>query len=273
MNNFQEKNFLSVLYGQKDLIKSRGNFLKKYSNRKYSLRTFILKLIPIKSGSKILDIGCGECSFLEKLNKKYPNNNYFGLDIVKNENCLKCNFIDYRIYNGMKFPKGVNGFDYIFCMHTIYHVDNLKRLFSEMKNNLNKNGIIVITTKSKFTFPKIEFIFQRIIRSLSLNKKISISKYRDESKFCLENGLKILQKYFPKKYFKIEEYVMENQIIINNKSDLLKYIFSTARYNLEEGLNNQDLAKKYKKLWENYISEMKFFIDKYIEVIYVIKKI
>ena len=80
--NFQNKDFLKFLYKDSDLISFRGNFLKKYSNRKYSLRTFIVKLLITFKNKSILDVGCGDCSFLEKLNTMYPQNKYFGLDII-----------------------------------------------------------------------------------------------------------------------------------------------------------------------------------------------
>ncbi len=266
--NFQNKDFLKFLYKDSDLISFRGNFLKKYSNRKYSLRTFIVQLLPTFKNKSILDVGCGDCSFLEKLNTMYPQNKYFGLDITNNQKCVDQKFIDYQVYSGIEFPKYQKKFDTIFCMHMLYHVSDFDIFFNQIKNNLKKNGTFIITTKSKFTLPGIESSFKNIANQINYK----FSNQRDEASFCLENAPAILKKHFSEKQFSIEEYVLENQLIIDNQKDLLKYIFSTARYNIDKKVNKK-IMDKYLKLWQKKISKPKIFIDKYIEVVYFIKRI
>ena len=272
INEFQNTEFLKSLYGDKDLISFRGEFMKKYSDRKFSLRSFIIKFLSQLKDKAILDIGCGNGSFLDKLNTEYPNNRYFGLDIAENIKCKDLKFLDYRIYDGKSFPDYQEKFDVIFCMHTMYHVEDFNSFFVKIKNYIKPNGIIVITTKSKFTFPKIESIFMKIVDNLNLKIHININKFREESRFCLENGLKILKKYFAKKSFIIDEHVIETKIIVDNKKDLLKYIFSTNRYNFERKDIGKTLVDKYLDFWKKEI-DREIFIDNYIEVVYLIKNV
>lgn len=272
-HSFQNPKFLRKLYNNENLISSRGKFLKKYSNRRYSMRSFILNVLPEIKNKRILDIGCGDCSFLKNLYKKYPNNEYYGLDIVKNSKCYNLKFINYKIYDGELFPDYNKKFDFIFCMHTLYHINDFKRFFFETKKNLESGGIFTVTTKSKFTLPEIESIFFKIISKLNFKKYLKIKKYRDEEKFCLENGLDILKKYFKHSSFVIDKYVLETQIIVDNKEDLLRYIFSTQRYNLTKEILNKKIANQYIGFWRKEFDKFKIFIDKYIEVIYVIKKL
>ncbi len=271
-NQFQDINFLRALYKNKGLIGFRGNSLKKYSNRKYSIRDVILKLLPKLENKNVIDVGCGNCSFLEKVQKIYPNNYYYGLDIATNKRCLRKKYINYKIYDGVALPRYKIKFDVIFCMHTIYHIRDLEIFFNEVKRYLKKKGIFVITTKSKFTLPKVESTFLHVIKKLGLNRKLNLNPYRDESRFCLENGMKILNKYFAKKYFCINEYILETQIIVDDYRDFLKYIFSTHRYNLSNKLN-KDTTMKYRNAWEREIKNQHIFMDKYIEVIYIIKRL
>jgi len=266
ISNFQNKDFLKLLYKDSNLISFRGSFLKKYSNRKYSLRTFIIKLLPALKNKNILDIGCGDCSFLKKLTTMYPNNKYFGLDIVNNQKCVNQKSIEYQIYSGSELPRYQKKFDIIFCMHMLYHISDFDNFFNQIKNNLKKNGFFVITTKSKFTLPNIESLFKNITDQINFK----FSNQRDEANFCLENAPEILKKYFPEKQFIIEEYILENQLIVDNKKDLLRYIFSTARYNIDRKINKK-IMKKYLILWREKISKSKIFIDKYSEVVYFIK--
>ena len=161
----------------------------------------------------------------------------------------------------------------IFCMHTAYHIEDLSAFFTTIKGYLKPNGVIIITTKSKLTFPKIESIFLKIVGKLNLKKYLKIGKHREESKFCFENGLNILKKHFTRRAFSINEYFLENQVFVNDKKDLLKYIFSTNRYNILKYDLNKKIIEKYIKLWLEEIDKEQIFIDKYMEVVYLIKKL
>ncbi|MBN1263010.1 MAG: class I SAM-dependent methyltransferase [Candidatus Pacebacteria bacterium] len=267
--NFQNPKNLKKLYRSQNLIKFRGNFLKKYSNRKYSIRDILLKILPELKNKQILDIGCGNCSFLKKLYSVYPNNSFHALDICENSSCKILNFLDYGLYDGVNFPKYAQKFDYIFCMHMLYHVKDLKLFFKQLKMTLNQQGKILITTKSKFTFPKLESLFSKIIKEMELTN--SVKNVRDEEHFCLENARKILLKNFPTTSFSVKSYILETQIITDNFKDLLRYILSTKRYNLISNLKEK-AQEVYLVKWKNKLKKCDLFIDKYIEVIYVVSK-
>lgn len=270
--HFQNPKYLKSIYKDPKLIKFRGEFLKKYSKKKYSTRTLILGLLPGLINKNILDIGCGNCSFITKLHKLYPSNNYYGLDIVKNNRCNKLKYVNFRIYDGKTFPEYKCAFDIILCMHTLYHIANFKNFFSWIKKNLNKKRIIIITTKSKDTLPKIEKIFLKIIEELKLNKKFHISQHRDEERFCMENGIKILKKYFSFKHFNIKRYIITNQISVRNKNELLKYILSTQRYNILKNMKNKNNVRNYISYWKEKISRHKTFMDDNITAVYILNK-
>jgi len=266
-NNFQNVNLLKELYKDKDLIGLRGEFLKKYSNRRYSIRSFIVKyLLTDMKGFNIIDIGCGNGSFLNKLHGIYPKNNYYGLDIIENEYCRKFDFLNYKIYDGKDIPKYNIKFDFIFCMNMIYHIDDLKLFFSNVKQILKPKGKIIITTKSKYTFPVIEATFKKI----ALKMKLKTSRFRDENKLCLENGMKKINESFNPKKFNIKEYIMETQIFNDDKKELIKYILSTSRYN--PNFANQKELLRYLNFWEEEIKD-DIFIDKYKEVVFTISKL
>lgn len=271
MNSYQNKKFIKLIYEDKNYIKLRGNFLKKYSNRKYSLRSFILKAIPRLFDKKIIDIGCGDGSFLVKIHKEYPDNKYYGIDIVKNDYANKIKFLNYKVYNGEALPDFKGKFDVIICMHMLYHIPNFKKFFKWITSLLNDNGIIIITTKSKYTLPNLESIFCRVIKKLKLTG-LKIKKSHDESHFCMENAPNILRKYLPLKSYVIKSYVLETQLIVNNKNDLIEYFLSTKRYSSIVENEDHDIMNKYIKLLEDKIDD-DIFIDKYIEAIYIISKI
>lgn len=264
MKNFQNINKLKRLYGSTEQIYKRGKFLKDYSNRKYSIRDFILRLISIKDNQSILDIGCGDCSFLIKLINNYPNNNYYAIDIAKSKSSIPQR-IDFKLYDGIKMPFNKHTHDLIFMMNMLYHVKNPQTFLKSVKDISTEKGQIIITTKSKFTFPKIEKHYISILKGFNLSPA---NKYREEEHFCAENGLKIIYSVFDSKY-SIENYKLETQIWVNKMDRLEEYIFSTPRYSLmqNKGINSLN----YVNAWRKLINKNTIFIDKYIEEVVIIK--
>ncbi|MEP7166447.1 MAG: methyltransferase domain-containing protein [Candidatus Woesebacteria bacterium] len=272
MSTFQDPSFLVDLYTNDHQIISRGQFLKRYSNRKFSIRDLLLDQLGEPKKKSIIDVGAGNCSFIRQLMDAYPDNHYAALDIVKHNSCLECKELDYRIYSDNIWPEYVAKFDIAILMHMLYHINNHKLFFKGLKQNLNKKHVIFITTKSKATFPEMERIFKEISYRLFNFQTTgkSISSTRDEEHFCYENGETILRKSFPEGEYSIDSYLMETQVFVESPKNVLDYVLSTPRYNLS-GVLSSDKNEEYKLAWLKEISRKKMFIDKYIEVLYVIK--
>lgn len=134
MNHFQDKKFLDSLYGQQDHIAFRGNFLKTYSNRKYSIRDIALRFLDQPHGKRIMDIGAGTGSFLKKIMQDFPDNSFAALDIAENAECREIPNLDYRIFDGVHFPEGMDEWDIVILMHMLYHGPTTRR-FSTMSVN------------------------------------------------------------------------------------------------------------------------------------------
>lgn len=272
-NDFQNLDTITELYSDQKLVSSRGEFLKKYSNRKLSLRDIVAGLIPTDKQVSLLDIGCGNCSFIKRLQKRYPRNVYHALDVVKNDSCVGLKGIEYQLYDTTKFPNYSINFDVILCMHVLYHLNDRGKFFNNIKRCLSPKGRIIITTKSKYTFSHLEHIFSQVISQLGLKSAARPSSERDEARFCLENGKDILVQHFSYTQFSIKEYIIETQVITTEFQDVLQYALSTWRYNPKTyHLTGAD-SVRYVKLWTENLSVDEFFIDKYVEVIYVIDRL
>jgi 2-polyprenyl-3-methyl-5-hydroxy-6-metoxy-1,4-benzoquinol methylase len=153
VNHFQDKKFLDSLYGQQDHIAFRGNFLKTYSNRKYSIRDIALRFVEQPHGKRILDIGAGTGSFLKKIMASSPDNNFAALDIAENAECRAIPNLDYRLFDGVHFPGNIGKWDIVILMHMLYHVPEHKPFLETVRQLLAKGGTVLITTKSKTTLP------------------------------------------------------------------------------------------------------------------------
>ena len=119
----------------------------------------VAKFIP--ENSKILDIGCGDGSIINFLNKP----NYYGVDgdeknikalLSKN---IKAKKID---FNKEKIPFEKERFDFILILDILEHVVNPRELLKEAKDRLKENGKIIVTLPNDYhILNKIRFIFNK----------------------------------------------------------------------------------------------------------------
>jgi 2-polyprenyl-3-methyl-5-hydroxy-6-metoxy-1,4-benzoquinol methylase len=116
---------------------------KTYIN---SINSFLLKKKKLNNKSKLLDIGCGRGKIFGSLSRKLKlNNKPIGVDPVPHKDVDK--FIDFRNEDAFNFFKNnENKFDLIMIKQTLHFFNKNKRkkLIKICKNNLNKNGLLII---------------------------------------------------------------------------------------------------------------------------------
>jgi len=97
-------------------------------------------------GKRILEIGCGEGSFLARL--KSSGNDVYGVDISESgvrktaEKGIPCARVD---VSGQDLPLEEESFDIGVTLETIEHIENPRRCIREMKRVVKKDGIIIVS--------------------------------------------------------------------------------------------------------------------------------
>jgi len=263
---YTDLNLIRDLYHDQTRISRRGNFIKSFANRKWSIRDIILQLLPDCNGLKVLDIGCGNCSFIRRLQRTYPTADIYCLDVAFNSNCA--GLPNYFIYDGKNLPDTFNEFDLIFAMHMLYHVEHPLEFLEVLRTKLRPGAHFIITTKSRCTLNTIENCFKETMLVLAEDMK----DQRDEDTFNAETGLEILREIFKGPTFRIDDYLLTTQIITKDFERLLKYILSTHRYNASRLFGADDRKKKhYITLLRSQISKHRIFIDTMIEAVFHIQ--
>ena len=123
--------------------------------------TYILDQINNRNikNLKILDVGCGGgiiCEPLARLGAKvtgidFAPNNIIAAKIHSKKNKLKINYINKDIEKSKLDEK----FDIILMFEVLEHLDNWKKTIKNIKKNLNKNGLIIISTINRNLLSKL----------------------------------------------------------------------------------------------------------------------
>ena len=108
---------------------------------------------------KILDVGCGGgiiCEPLARLGAKvtgidFVPNNIIAAKIHSKKNKLKIKYICKDVEKSKIDEK----FDIILMFEVLEHLDDWKKIFKKIKKNLNKNGIIIISTINRNSLSKL----------------------------------------------------------------------------------------------------------------------
>ena len=162
MMNIKSKKEEFALFNQlsDEWWNENGKFKTLHQIKIYRM-TYILEQINNRNikNLKILDLGCGGgiiCEPLARLGAQvtgidFSPNNIKAAKTHSKKNKLKINYISKDIEKSK-----LNGkFDIILMFEVLEHLDNWKKIITNIKKNLNKNGLIIISTINRNLLSKI----------------------------------------------------------------------------------------------------------------------
>ena len=153
MMNIKSKNEEFTLFNQlsDEWWNENGKFKILHQIKSHRM-TYILDQIGNRNikNLKILDVGCGGgiiCEPLARLGAKvtgidFAPNNISAAKIHSKKNKLNINYI----HKDVEKSKLDGKFDLILMFEVLEHLDDWKKTIKKIKKNLNKNGIIIIST-------------------------------------------------------------------------------------------------------------------------------
>ncbi len=162
MINIKSKNEEFSLFNQlsEEWWNENGKFKILHQIKSHRI-TYILDQINNRDirNLKILDVGCGGgiiCEPLARLGGKvtgidFSPNNIKVAKIHSKKNKLKVNYI----YKDIEKSKLDEKFDIILMFEVLEHLDDWKKTIKNLKKNLNKNGLIIISTINRNVLSKL----------------------------------------------------------------------------------------------------------------------
>lgn len=143
-----------------------------YDNHINHVLNMINQISPIETsggggGTRILEVGCGKGSFLEKIYKKYSCICY-GYDPCipanicqekKRDTVSKFNLVNqyFDADEAEKFKQNNNQFDWIISRHVIEHLENPQQMLQLFYSALSPNGYLYVET------PRLNWILDNLV--------------------------------------------------------------------------------------------------------------
>jgi len=205
-----------------------------------SINSFLLKKKRLNKNSQILDIGCGRGKIFGVLSRKLSLiNKPIGIDPVIHKDADKG--IDFRNDDVFKFfTTNKIKFDLIMIKQSLhfFNKDKRSKLIKICKNNLKKNGVLIIFSLNTLNnkIPCFKLMKQKLNRGLERDSRM------------IKSICKIL------KDNKIDKFIFKVSITKNKYIQMLKQKYISCLVNL----NKEEISKGIKEIKDIYPNKMTF---------------
>ena len=227
-------------------MKNKIRELKNWDNKTWlsssayinSFNTFLLKKKKLNKNSQILDIGCGRGKIFGVLSRKIKLlNKPIGIDPVVHRDVDKS--IDFRNEDVFKFFKTNKiKFDLIMIKQTLhfFNKDNRSKLIKVCKNNLKKNGVLIILSLNTLNneIPCFKVMKQKLNKGLERDSKM------------IKSTCKILKNY------NIDKFIFKVSIAKSKYIQMLRQRYISCLINLNKDQLNKGI-KEIKEIYPNKI--------------------
>jgi ubiquinone/menaquinone biosynthesis C-methylase UbiE len=111
----------------------------------FRLRQALINLRPLKSGARILEIGCGAGQFIKAIKQHLPSSECYGFDI--SETAIKLaqsrdSSVNYLSGSGARWPLADNFFDAVVIFDVLEHVESVEQTMLEIQRILKPGGLV-----------------------------------------------------------------------------------------------------------------------------------
>lgn len=198
----------------------------RFSSNKYSWPLWIFDSIMKIEKAKVLEIGCGNGLLWKLNNERIPETwevtlTDFSEGMLKDAELNIGNTpaeIKYQVMDAENIPFEDNSFNIVLANHMLYHLQDRKKVFSEIRRVLKGGGFFYATTMDGEYMKELTDII-REYRSLPARGIKSNSVIQN---FSLQNGMEQLEEYFSE----IKMDIYENFLKITEAAPLADYAVS-----------------------------------------------
>lgn len=241
-------------------LRARIRFHELFSTNKYGWMRWYYEQLHIPENSRILELGCGDGSLWANNMDRIPD----GFDITLtdfSEGMLmdakkklepQIDKFKFKLVDAETIPFEDESFDAVIANHMLYHVQDIEKVFSEIKRVLKKGGYFYASTVGRNHMAEMRQIVSKFDSKLITTKSFDYTQ-----KFQLENGKEQVSKWF--KEVRLKRY--EDNLIVTEPGPLIDYIFSMPG-NVKTSFDEEKLNKLYSFLQNEINKNNGIFISK-----------
>lgn len=240
----EETNIIEQYKNAKNL-NDRIRLHEKYSTNKQGWFNWLFEKIDFSNVNRLLELGCGNGKLWQENKIDLRNREVFLSDIsegmveeVRNKLGTDFNCI---LADAEKIPFKDAYFDSIIANHVLFYLNDLNLGLKEISRVLKSDGILYCSTYGKEHMKEITEIVQ------GFDSRINLSNHKLYEIFGLENGERILSKYFKN----IQRFDYKDTLEITESKPLVDYIMSC------HGNQNEILGPR--------LAEFKEYIDRLLK--------
>ncbi len=124
----------------------------------------IAAALPKNGRLKVLDAGCGEGHLLNRMHEKYPDNDYYGVDVTKvalerAKERVPFAKLEPMDLSDLKFAD--ESFDVVTITEVLEHIIDYENIAPELVRVLKKGGVLIITFPNEFLWTLGRFLLGR----------------------------------------------------------------------------------------------------------------
>lgn len=220
-------------------VSARINLHNLYSQNKQGWFPWIYEQMRIKSGMKILEIGCGDGELWKVNLERLPKNINVTLSDIsagmlrdaRREIGTADGRFNYEVFDCHKIPYEENTFDIVMANHMLFYCEDISRVCKEASRVLRPKGKFVCGTYSREHMREISGLVRKF------DERIVLSAEKLYEKFGRENGREMLEDYFSD----IQWVEYKDKLIVSEPEPLIAYVLSC------HGNQSQYLLDRYKE--------------------------
>lgn len=194
---------LRLTYEEVEWHRRSREIIQKYALNQEDIREVALKGLDLSHACRVLDLGCGYGSFLEKLvGRLDPTAHITGIDVINKKNREPfMNTLD-RIGCKGDFIQGsadlvrdmeTGSFDLVIASYSLYFFPHL---IPEIARILRRTGLFLTITHSRYSLREIMEHVPGSMEKAGMVPPNDLMIHRLFQAFCLEDGGAELERYF-----------------------------------------------------------------------------
>lgn len=219
-----DPDYLSAIqYHNSGNLSARILLHQNFSTGAQNWYEFVLDLAHVRSGERVLEIGCGNSMLWRGNHARLPENSVFYLSDLSpgmvRDGALMMKH-DKRFHhlclNGMAISFPDASFDLVIANHMLYHVPSVEQVLSEIRRVMKPGAHFLAATNGIDHMQDLDILLEKFSKRLK-------GRHGMGEKFNLQNGEKQLRSFFGK----IQLHLYTSDLWVTDADILTEYAYST----------------------------------------------